>query len=245
MMPAFSALLIYPASSATQIGRVDRDLVDTGEKDSIEPCRECPHCRQKYQRQVALDMAESSLLFINENYPGSEVRKLGGLAMIIEAIGLMGFWKKSELREEGKQAANQTISAIQESGEDINDDLSGEVINKHLMFGYSALQFFSEADNTNTRDGYEMALHYLEKARDSDKSEGDEMSVKALEALMDSIKSKRDGRKETPFYDEVLTESIRAHFMRSMSEKWEKVQLQRYKPEWICLKLFIIQEYTA
>ena len=46
-----------------------RDLLDADEDDFHEPWRECPHCRQNYQRQVALDMANSLLSIIDKKYP--------------------------------------------------------------------------------------------------------------------------------------------------------------------------------
>ena len=54
--------------------RKTMDLVDTDKEGFIEPWREC---RQHYQHQVALNMANSLLSFVNENYLGSEIRKLG------------------------------------------------------------------------------------------------------------------------------------------------------------------------
>mmetsp|Transcript_35031 Transcript_35031/g.61523 ORF Transcript_35031/g.61523 Transcript_35031/m.61523 type:complete len:423 (-) Transcript_35031:162-1430(-) len=194
--------------------RKTRDLIESGKGDLLEPWVECPHCRQNYQRQVALDMANSLLSFIDENCPGSEVLKLGGFSMIINTIDSMDYENiNSELREEGKRAASQMISAIQESV------MSGEDIDNHLMFAYGALAEFSETDKT--RDGYEMALHYYEKVRDWNKSVGDEMCAKGVEAAMDRVKSKRDGRKETPFIDGNLKESIRANYERCVREKGE------------------------
>jgi len=99
------------------------------------------------------------------------------------------------------------ISAIQESGEDINEQ---------LLFAYTALATFSEGDNT--RDGYEMALHYYEKVRDWYESVGDEMSVKGLEAVMDNVKSNLEGKKKNPFTDEVLKETMRAQYEKNVRE---------------------------
>ena len=129
-----------------------RDLVDNGKGGLIESWRECPSCCQCYQCQVALDMANALLSFINKNYPGSKVIKMGVFTMIINTILSMDYWKNLELREEGKRAASQMISTIQGSGADINNVLT---------IAYIALARFSEADET--RDGYKMGLHYYEK----------------------------------------------------------------------------------
>ena len=183
-----------------------RDLLESGKGDFSESWRECPHCRQHYQRQVAIDMANSFLLFIGENYPGHEVRKFG-FSMIAHAIMDMDYGNNPELREKGKRAASQMISAIQKSGEDNNI---------RLMFAYGALAKFSEADKTS--DGYEMAIHYHEKVRDWYKSKGDEMRVKRTETVMDDVKSKRDGREVKPISDEVLKE-IQAHYEKCVRDR--------------------------
>ena len=60
------------------------ELLEGGEEgDFMEPCecleawQKCPQCRQDFQRQVSLDMASSLTLFIEENFPGIEFKKVG------------------------------------------------------------------------------------------------------------------------------------------------------------------------
>ena len=127
--------------------------------------------------------------------------------MIINTILSMDYWKKLELRVEGKRAASQMISTIQEFCADINN---------YLTIACIGLARFSEADET--KDGYKMALHYYGKVRDWYKLVGH--GVKILEVLMDAVKSKRDGREVKPFSDDILNE-IRARYEKSGRERGE------------------------
>ena len=158
-------------------------------------------------------MASSLTLFIEENFPGIEFKKIGAYNMMLNTILIMEYQKNPELREKGKQVANQMISVIEEADNDGKKEWNDAL----LILAYSALGRLAEADGT--KDGYDMAVACFEKVRDWWESEGDE--TEAMDNRIDMIKAKRDGDADRVQFSEASLASIQVDYEKSVKEKGE------------------------
>lgn len=179
------------------------------------PWETCPCCHQKYQRQLAFDMANSLLSYIDCRYPGSNIKKLAAWPIIITAVLTMDYSGSPELRARGKRAAFSAIAAIENSNDTHNDAL----YQKMKMHIFINLAKFYKADKS--QDGYRMALHCSSTVRDWFKSEGDEEQARETELFMDLINSQRDrqaGGGGSARVDEALITSFRISYARALAE---------------------------
>ena len=184
-------------------------------KDIDEPWQKCPQCHQEYQREVSLDMARSYQSFINERYGGVggvtvEHLKVRAFAAITRTISKMDYKDDPKLIDEGKRAANHTISMLERL-----DDTS---YNLRFMDAYFSLAKFLEAEGTT--DSYQMALNYYEKLHDLSKSEGDESNTILMKALTERMRSKIDGGGQEQYKDEMLM-YVRASYYKYVREQKE------------------------
>ena len=188
-----------------------REIIQKGEARFTVAWDTCPHCRQAYQRQVAIDMGRSYVSFVDEIYPGIEAAKWKGYNMITYAILNLDYRGNSGLREEGKQSAIKEISVLRGSIEDIG-------VTTRIMDAYVALGRLAHGEGT--KDGFDMALHYYEKVHDWFKSEGDEGGAVQVEAVMSRVKSDRDGGGGMQMSEELL-KSFRAKYNESVKKYGE------------------------
>ncbi|KAL7524752.1 hypothetical protein ACHAWF_001066, partial [Thalassiosira exigua] len=203
-----SCLVHYAETKTKESLLQQRDLMDI-----MELWETCPNCHQKYQRQVALDMAKSFISVIDEKFPGGHISTstLCGLNMVLNTIQGMDYGQHPTLREEGKHAAKKIISVIQASGGD-----------EFAIFTFSEVE--------NTKDRFEMSLYYYEKLRGWHESRGDEMKAKDITARIKEIKSRRDGGSEGWDIDrdlETLRKSYAEHVKKYSEDSSETLLVGR------------------
>lgn len=92
-----------------------------------------------------------------------------------------------ELRKEGKQAANQMISMMLESGY-VGKDIKSQP--ERLMSTYLSLASLL-ADET--AEGYEMELDYYEKIREWHIAKGDKMNTMMIESIIEEVGHRSGG----------------------------------------------------
>ena len=136
--------------------------------------------------------------------------KLRAFAAITRTISKMNYKDDPKLREEGKRAANHTISMVERL-----DDTS---YNIRLMDAYFSLAKFLEAEGTT--ESYQMALKYYNKLHDLSKSEGDERNTMLMKALTERMRSKIDGGGQEQYKDEMLM-YVRASYYKYVKEQKE------------------------
>mmetsp|Transcript_9485 Transcript_9485/g.20605 ORF Transcript_9485/g.20605 Transcript_9485/m.20605 type:complete len:442 (+) Transcript_9485:381-1706(+) len=210
-----SCLVSYAKTKTEEL--LDKAYEKGGEVDLIEPWRKCPVCLQHHQRRVAIDMANSFMSFIDENYPhpDGKVRKLDGFNFMVNTIFVMNYTGSSALREEGKRTAYQMISEI-EGIDEVTKERHGDIIDAQKYTAITALAAFAKMDGT--KDGYELSLHCQEKIRDWFASKGDEKMAMKAETRIKMTTSDRDGKIDRASHEKLM-EGARKSYENAVRKK--------------------------
>ena len=84
----------------------------------FEAWQRCPNCEQKYQHDLALDLANSLVLFVEKMYPAfntpiAYLSIIAALQTKIEALFMDSMYRK-DFRMEGIKTANRSLALIKE-----------------------------------------------------------------------------------------------------------------------------------
>ena len=165
----------------------------------------CSICHQRYQHELALELANTLLLFLEDDYPNKGgllqqlryqsnkssvlyiLRYIDALKMKLEAIRTMAERKDlDDLFAEGKQAAYKIISMAQQI-ESIAGPKEGQ---PYEAYAYEQIGHFY----FRTQENYEQGINFTEKARDIYSSIGEISSAKRMDTNLAIYKSKHEGR---------------------------------------------------
>ena len=140
-------------------------------------------CHQMYQRELALDLVNSLLLFIDENESENNLRNQLRYtnALIIKLDVLCrttSFSSNSDLALEGKQTAYKLLAMDQQ--------LKIQAVE---AFAHEHIGYFEGL----TKDNYKVGIKHYRKARKIFESRGDTQSVRNAEVNMSRIKAKHEG----------------------------------------------------
>lgn len=159
--------------------------------------QKCPFCHQRYEHELAIELVNSLLLFIEEKNPhtGSTDNKLylfrymDALSMKIDAIRSMdpihGKHKNPELIVEGKRTAYKLLSVAQQMKMEGSQIL---VALPHVYVGDYEIE---------SKDSYKEGLKHYRKARNIYKSIGDTANEKLMETKIATTKSVYEGNRAT------------------------------------------------
>ena len=186
------------------------------------PWEKCSLCHQLYQHELAVDMANAQLRFIEENYPLMNVvanpinhmRYADALKFKLVSIKTMDPGHNPVMREEGKQTAMKYLSMIQEMQNVVGSSKFGckslskseaDVRRGQSFEGVVRWGKNLEADAHQqigdflrlTKETYKEGIKHLQKARDIHSSIGDTSNAKLLDANIATIESQYAGTLHT------------------------------------------------
>jgi hypothetical protein len=179
--------------------------------DSVDFWKVCPSCKQPYQHELAIGVANSALSFIEENYSGNDVPDnmlvIEVLKIKVEAILTMDGDKSIEnldLRLEGREAADRLLSLSEETramlpqmtafiirGVLANTEGTRNVLYNKEIWACNQIANFILMEET--KECYEEAIGYYERVRDTALSLGMESKAEHTNDLITSIRLVSNG----------------------------------------------------
>ena len=171
---------------------IDRLVTTNDEANYINqftiPWRKCSSCHQLYQHDLAIDLANCHLRFVEEKYPGNssmdQWRYISALAIKLEAIKTMDCRNMPHLREEGKQLGQNVLSAAR----NMQSGASPWVLRRGRYYEAAAHEFIAYFD-TMSKDTYKEGIKHYQSARDIFIVLGNMSSAKIAESVMANIKA--------------------------------------------------------
>jgi hypothetical protein len=158
-----------------------------------DPWRACPSCHQKYQNDLAIDIATKFVSFVRRQYPDDTQRQVEALEVKMRAFLNMLWRLQSVQKREAGVTANVLLSLI--------DRMKTEV--SPLPMRYSQFQAFACNDlghialNEGTEESARRAVVHFENAREVYEAIGDADNIVAVKASIAIAKSKyNDGNTE-------------------------------------------------
>ncbi|KAL7527594.1 hypothetical protein ACHAWF_002237 [Thalassiosira exigua] len=155
----------------------------SGEEGSDVVWEICPSCKQEYQKDLALDLANTHLQFIEEVYTNPLqrdtllVRALDYKARTIVTLD-KGAEKSQQLRMEGKQAANKMLSLIGRVKK-IGSEESTDMVEPYEGMALGHLGMLCYMDFTDA--GLKMSIVYHKRMRDLGKKLGEDLLILSAE----------------------------------------------------------------
>ena len=169
--------------------------------------QKCSHCHQPYQHELAMELSNSLLLFLDENYPLhmsplNHFRHIDALSNKISAIMSMDYRNRPDLIEEGLQTSCKMWSLAQKMrlGADPTSVLVGKA---YEASAHEQTGLFM----TLTKENYKEGIKHYEMARDMRLSfsfPGNESRAKVLDGTIALMKSRHDGKRDRSSVEENL-----------------------------------------
>ena len=139
--------------------------------NSSEPWSTCPNCNQKYQHDLAFDLADAALSYIEQRCPRNskermecDVLTVDSPLIKIEAIQTNNNCKTDpSLRAEGKRNATKLLSLVDKVKSRDNRNYAG-MLEECQAKTHMAMADFHSMDKTE--DGYREAIKYYKILRD-------------------------------------------------------------------------------
>ena len=129
-------------------------------KNIIQPWRICPGCKQSYQNELAVELANTFVAFVEGRYPDDKLKHLQALRRklyaLVEMIGSL-----QPKTEEAEQVANKIFSIIEQMK--TSDPSLPQPIQKVEASTYYCLGYI--AFDEGTKEGAKSAMEYFEKSR--------------------------------------------------------------------------------
>jgi len=185
----------YAQTKSTEI------LNNPNSRSLLDVWRTCPNCEQKYQHDLALDLSNSLVAFVEKMYPVFNT-PMAYLAMIaalqtkIEAL-FMDSFHRIDFRLEGIKTANRSLALIKEmkTNASLVDELGSfeQIIVDREGMAYSQLGSFYTLDRTEASK--QKAIYYCQMSHDTYKSNGT-LSLQAAKTMETTIKMLKYGRSE-------------------------------------------------
>lgn len=194
----------------------------------------CPNCKQAYQKQLALDLADDLIEFAEERYSECTVlnrlRFVQALKVKLNATTAPKMTFDDLPISEGTDAANKILVAVKdmkdvlESEEEIvypEDRLifkehMQEITSAHETYAYGKLMFLYSQDE-GTEGNKEKSMHYCKILRDRHKTKGNEAGVRQMEAFMNTLNDDRVVSRE----DKKLLSFMRQSYEAQIQKKGE------------------------
>ena len=183
------------------------------------PWRKCTICHQRYQHELALELANSHLMFVEDNYPGKSSidywRYISALMIKIEAIKTMDYHNMPDLREEGKQTSYKMLSVTQEMQ---NGACCPFVLRRGRLNEGAAHEFI--AGFYMSEDNHNEGIKHYENARDIFIELGDTKMAECVDAHIATIKTQYEhsGAVSTDEVELKNRRDIYEYFVRSRGE---------------------------
>lgn len=157
-------------------------------KQFTEPWRFCPNCKQMYQDELALDLVNEFVIFVEGEYPGDRQKHLWALdrKLHVHVTNL------PEQMEEAEQITNTILSIIGRMKTD------GSSLTKYIQRieadAYSSRGLFAKRDGT--KEGAKASVAYFEKCRNLCEEIGETRGVLTAEENLARAKSQYEGSSE-------------------------------------------------
>mmetsp|Transcript_8003 Transcript_8003/g.12697 ORF Transcript_8003/g.12697 Transcript_8003/m.12697 type:complete len:278 (+) Transcript_8003:58-891(+) len=159
------------------------------------PWEVCNKCNQPYEDELAIDLANKFVFFVNEAYPNDQEIELEALSLKLGALWSTDTTNPSR-KEETTQIARRIVSII-EKIRTIGSDTAGlpVQIQCHEIFAYNILGCIAllERDDATSKRGSRAAAvaaaGYFEKCRCISKAIGDVDWIETAEENLDLAKS--------------------------------------------------------
>ena len=146
-----------------------------------EPWRECPSCKQNYQNELAVDLANEFVPFVEEKYPDDKSKHLEALNSKLFAL-LPKQKEEKQQKEEAIQIANKILSVVgQMKTADPSLPTSIQYLEANAYNNLGAI-----ALNEGTKEGAKAAIGYYENCRDIFKVL-DNINVTGIVSSMESL----------------------------------------------------------
>ena len=157
--------------------------------NSSEPWSTCPNCNQKYQHDLAFDLADAALSYIEQRCPRNskermecDVLTVDSLLIKIEAIQTNNNCKTDpSLRAEGKRNATKLLSLVDKVKSRDNRNYAG-MLEECQAKTHMAMADFHSMDKTE--DGYREAIKYYKILRDMYVKYKDKLGVSQTDAAI-------------------------------------------------------------
>jgi len=190
-----SCLVKYAQTKSTEI------LDNPNSRNLLGVWRTCPNCEQKYQHDLALDLANSLVLFVEKMYPAfntpiAYLSMIAALQTKIEALFMDSMYRK-DFRMEGIKTANRSLALIKElkTNATLVDELpffEQTIVDREGM-AYSQLGSFYTLDRTEASK--QKAIYYCQMSHNVYKSNGT-LSAQASKTMGTTIKMLKYGHSE-------------------------------------------------
>lgn len=133
----------------------------------IEPWLDCPNCCQHYRNQLALDLANELLSFVEKQYPDHEWKNREALRC--KLFVLSSDWTQLERREEAKQVASKILSMIEKMKME-NSSAAKKNVAIIELHTFSCLGLIALKEGT--KEGAKTSMEYYEKCFHMSKAVG-------------------------------------------------------------------------
>ena len=187
-----SCLVQYAQTKTTELSKSSRPKYE----EFFTAWQTCPNCEQNYQHEVALDLANSLILFMKDKYPESKynspvdyIRMIDALQLKVLAL-LMDSLNRDDLRLEGIKSTNRTLELLNDikrtTKEKTYVSIEHIIINKEAT-AYGQLGSFHMLEGSY--ESKQKAIYYCQKSHDLYKSNGDLHDAISMKSTLNIIKN--------------------------------------------------------
>ena len=128
-----SCLINYATKQSDKVAETQTTTNITGPHEFVNAWSKCTKCNQPYQHDLAIQLSNALLKFINNKYSNksywNQVRLIEALQVKLNAIYTMEIPCPTKLKKEGINAANQILSIV--------DDMNVNRIDIMILLGIS------------------------------------------------------------------------------------------------------------